>query len=405
MFSRLQFDRSARALLLSARNVAVLLCLLALLGWPRPAHAQEAPAAGTVGRVEGNDISVDGGISAGLGIANTTPGILVANGSVVTVHSGQAKMMLTAGGQLDICGPAKLTVLQSNGAITVALNFGRVHIELPASTSLRIFTPSIIATPIDIGGAARDVAVGLNLDDSLCVLATSGALQLEHQFTGEKLIVPQAGEFFLASGQLVPVAGAPGSCECAEMQTRVIVTPSGPYPSQPAPSNAMLVAPAIPPTVGASAALRTAAAPVTAPSAPEPSVSYSILGHADESRPVPTAPKNAAPPAPAITVPVYTAVAPLTYSGGDPIHPPDPNPDMVLLIREARVDPDWEFSGRVEAPNFAASMQHALGIAPGASQPQTPGANQTPAKQKKSGGFWAGFKRLFGGGGPNPSGG
>lgn len=405
MFPRVRYGRSGSALLLSARSVAVLLCLLALLGWPRSAHAQEAPAAGTVGRVEGNDISVDGGISAGLGIASTTRGMLVANGSVVTVHSGQARMMLTAGGQLDICGPAKLTVLQSNGAITVALNFGRVHIELPASTSLRIFTPSIIATPIDIGGAARDVAVGLNLDDSLCVLATSGALQLEHQFTGEKLIVPQAGEFFLAGGQLVPVAGAPGSCQCAEIQTGVPVTPSAPYPSQPAPSNAMLVAPAIPPTVGASATSGIATAPVAAPSVPEPSVSYSILGHADESRPVPATPKNTAPPAPAISVPVYTAVAPLMYSRGNPLRPPDPNPDMVLLIREARVDPDWEFSGRVEAPNFASSMQHALGIAPGASQSQTPAANQTPGKQKKRRGFWSGFKRLFGGGGPNPSGG
>jgi hypothetical protein len=405
MFPRVQFDRFGSVLLFFARVTAMLLCFFALLGWPKLARAQDSPPAGTVGRVEGNDISVDGGISAGLGIANTTPGMLVANGSVVTVHSGQARMILTAGGQLDICGPAKLTVLQSNGAITVALNFGRVHIELPASTSLRIFTPSIIATPIDIGGAARDVAVGLNLDDSLCVLATSGALQLEHQFTGEKLIVPQAGEFFLAGGQLVPVAGAPGSCECAEMQTRMTVTPSAPSPSQPAPSNAMLVAPVIAPAVGASAISGTATAPAAAPSVPEPSVSYSILGHADESRPVPAAPKNTAPPAPTISVPVYTAVAPLVYSGGNPLRPPDPNPDMVLLIREARVHPDWEFSGRVEVPNFAASMQHALGIAPGASQPQTPSGNQAPAKQKKSGGFWSGFKRLFGGGGPNSSGG
>ncbi len=405
MFPRVQFGRPGNALLRLARSVALLLCISALLSCAGLVRAQDSPPAGTVGRVEGNDISVDGGTSAGLGIANTTPGILVANGSVVTVHSGQARMMLSAGGQLDICGPAKLTVLQSNGAITVALNFGRVHIELPASTSLRIFTPSIIATPIDIGGAARDVAVGLNLDDSLCVLATSGALQLEHQFTGEKLIVPQAGEFFLAGGQLVPVAGAAGSCQCAEIQTRVPVTPSAPYPSQPAPSNAMLVAPAIPPAFEASSTSGTTSAPVAAPPAPEPSVSYSILGHADESRPNLPAPKNSVPAAPAISVPVYTAVAPLIYSGGNPIHPPEPNPDMVLLIREARVDPDWEFSGRVEAPNFAVSMQHALGIAPGASQPQGSAANQTPAKQKKRGGFWSGFKRLFGGGGPNPSGG
>jgi hypothetical protein len=401
MFSRSQIARSANSLLPVLRKAAMPLCIFAILSSAGFVRAQDVPPAGTVGRVEGNDISVDGGTIAGLGIANTTPGMLVANGSVVTVHSGHARMMLTAGGQLDICGPAKLTVLQSNGAITVALNFGRVHIELPASTSLRIFTPSIIATPIDISGAERDVAVGLNMDDSLCVLATSGALQLEHQFTGEKLIVPQAGEFFLAGGQLVPVAGAAGSCECAEMQTRVPIAPSAPYPSQPAPSDAMLVAPAI--EAPAPRTSSTAAPAAAAPSTPEPSVSYRILGHADESRPTLSAPKNSVPAAPAISMPVYTAVAPLIYSGGNPIHPPEPNPDMVLLIREARVDPDWEFSGRVEAPNFTSSMQHALGIAASASQGVA--ANQTPGKQKKSSGFWSGFKRLFGGGGPNPSGG
>ena len=32
-----------------------------------------------------------------------------------------------------------------------------------------------------------------------------------------------------------------------------------------------------------------------------------------------------------------------------------------MLIREARVAPEWEFSGHVEAPEFAKAMQNALG--------------------------------------------
>ena len=95
-------------------------------------------------------------------------------------------------------------------AITLALNFGRMRVQLPAAAQLRIFTPTIVATPIDIGGAPRDFTVGLDLNDSLCVVAASGALRLEHQFTGEGLIVPQAGEFFLAAGKLLPVAGVAG---------------------------------------------------------------------------------------------------------------------------------------------------------------------------------------------------
>ena len=123
-------------------------------------------------------------------------------------------LTLFAGGEVDICGPAKFTVLLSGDAITLALNFGRVRVNLPANTDLRIFTPTIMGTPLGISGGPRDVSVGLSLDDSLCVLATSGAIQLEHQFTGEKLIVPQAGEFFLNAGRLLPVAGTPGSCQC-----------------------------------------------------------------------------------------------------------------------------------------------------------------------------------------------
>jgi hypothetical protein len=66
---------------------------------------------------------------------------------------------------------------------------------------------------------------------------------------------------------------------------------------------------------------------------------------------------------------------------------------MVMLIREARVSPEWEFSGRVETtPEFAKAMQHALGEKPSAPQPEA----AKPAKKK--GGFWASLRRAFVGG-------
>ena len=199
------------------------LLVLLMMGMA-PLRAQDAPP-GTIGRVEGRDISVDGGTAASGGNATAAPSIFVSSGSVITVHSGQARMVLAAGGEVDICGPAKLTLLQSGGAITVALNFGRVHVILPVTTTLRIFTPTIVATPLEIRGERRDVTIGLDLSDSLCVLATSGALRLEHQFSGEILDVPQLGEFFLASGKLSPVAGVPGSCLCEEPQARATPAP------------------------------------------------------------------------------------------------------------------------------------------------------------------------------------
>src|SRR5271169_2268304 len=182
MCPRFQFVPKVRRVSWSAR-----LALLGLLGGmilicPRAARGQDSPF-GAIGRVEGRDVSCENGTPASGETSTVGQSIFVSNGTVVTVHSGQALLTLFAGGQVDVCGPAKFTVLLSGGSITLALNFGRMRVELPANTALRIFTPTIIGTPLDISGGARDVTVGLSLDDSLCVRATSGAIQLEHQFT------------------------------------------------------------------------------------------------------------------------------------------------------------------------------------------------------------------------------
>ena len=84
---------------------------------------------------------MEGGSAAANATPTTAPSMFVANGSVITVHSGQARLTLVGGGEVDICGPAKFTLLQSGHAITLALNFGRMRVQLPATTQLRIFTP------------------------------------------------------------------------------------------------------------------------------------------------------------------------------------------------------------------------------------------------------------------------
>jgi len=335
------------------------------------ARAQDAPPT-TVGRVEGVDVTVDGGAPAGAESLSGAAGIFVTNGGVVTVHSGAAQMTLLVGGRVDICGPAKFTVLQAGDAITLALNFGRLRIQLPASTQLRIFTPTIIATPIDISGGARDITVGLDLNDSMCVRAAGGALQLEHQFTGERLVVPQAGEFSLAAGKLLPVAGAPDSCTCAGMQARV---------SQPAESVPEYGLSAPPDTAKAAAAKQQTAS--------EPPVELSIPAHNSESRPIPSAAKNAAPPAPAMSMPEYKVeMPPLSFSANSPAPPPDSSPDTILLVRIAHFEPEWEFQGHVEAPTLGAPTR-------GVSSSQPPMQPRTTGKRKS--GFWSALRRFFGG--------
>src|ERR1700685_3640900 len=248
------------------RRIVVLpvLALTPILACPQMSRGQQPPP-GAVGRVEGMDVSVDNGTTAdNSSAAAAAPGSpsFVCSGSVLTVHDGKARLTLLAGGQVDVCGPAKFTLLQSGTSITFALNFGRIHLQLPARTPPRMFTPTMIATPLHIGGASRESTAGLDMNDSLCVVASSGAIRLEQQFTGAGLIVPQGGEFFLAAGNLVPVAGAPGSCECTPMHAQSLPPPQIPvmgvtsqdqlnveqYPSEAAPAPAPAPAP---PTAGA----------------------------------------------------------------------------------------------------------------------------------------------------------
>jgi hypothetical protein len=382
MRPQIQFLHDAMGRSPFSRRIIAGVAVAALALWPAVARGQQAPPPSAAGQIEGGDVSVEGGTAARNGTATVAPVIYVSNGSVVTVHSGRARMTLFTGGKVDICGPAKFTLLESNGAITLALNFGRVRAEVPAATALRIFTPTIIATPIEISGGSRDVSVGLSLDDSLCVVASSGAIRLEHQFSGEKLIVPQSGEFFLGAGKLVPVAGTPGSCQCpaAERETppssAAIPEFAGTNPPNPAPET------------------KTQDVPLADE---EVSAEFKIPEHANEAHPV-AKEKNVAlvePPqvhAAAIPVLIFTASA--------PVPPANPTPDFALLIREARVSPLWGFSGRVDSPDVVQAMQHALGESSSATQAQ-PAATNAPSEKakKKKGGFWAALKRAFGGGG------
>jgi len=357
-------------------------------------------AVNVIGRVEGNDISVESGGGAANpgngGIANGGGGFSnfpVLNGSVVTVHVGQAKMALAAGGQIDICGPAKFTVLESGGAITLALDFGRMRVEIPATTALRIYTPTIVATPLDIGGAVRDLTLGLDLNNSMCVLSTGGAIRLEQQFSGEGLIVPQAGEFFLAGGNLVPVAGAPGSCECTALVAQAAPAPR-PAPSQPVPAQNIPLAAMIPPAISAQPDVAPANTTVPEPAAPRNRVQIGMLAHANEMHPVPPPANNVEPPIPDITLPQYTVIQQpfMVTVTPSPLRPTEPAADTAMLVRVARVAPEWEFSGHVDPPQFAVDMQRALGQKVSTPQPQPVHASQ-PAKKKR--GFWGSIRNIF----------
>ncbi|HVB87358.1 MAG TPA: hypothetical protein VNK23_11925 [Candidatus Dormibacteraeota bacterium] len=372
------------------KTASLLVILVSLLS--AAAHAQNSPTQ-PIGRVQGLDVSVDGGTAASVATADEIPSINISNGSVVTVHSGKARLTLLRGGEVDVCGPAKFTMLTSGNDITLALNFGRLHVQLPANASLRIFSPTVIATPIDINGGSRDVTIGLDMNDSLCVLATSGAIQLEHQFTGEKLIVPQAGEFYLNGGTLVPVAGKPGSCGCTPMETHAPPQAPARIPEFARAAGAHPTVSEVPPTSTRAAEARSDSPAIQEPV--QPGAVFVIPVYSNDSRPI-AAPHDDSPgEAPSVGEPLHGDVTPaLAFMASAPPPPAEAEPEMMLLVTEARESPDWEFDGHVDAPEFAAAMQHALGEAPAAAA--RPAAGKPKAKQQREKhGFWASLKGLF----------
>jgi hypothetical protein len=61
---------------------------------------------------------------------------------------------------------------------------------------------------------------------------------------------------------------------------------------------------------------------------------------------------------------------------------------MILLVRIAHVEPEWQFRGHVDAPR----LEQVSAREPSRS------ASPSHNSQKKKGGFWAALKRAFGGG-------
>jgi hypothetical protein len=260
-----------------------------------------------IGRIEGGDISVKTTTQAGLEIFGGPT--VVASGSDVTVRSGQALLSLDSGGEISICGPAHFTLVDSAGAITMALDYGRVHPSLDSSSTFTIYTPSIVATPVAISGARRDTTLGLNQEGEMCILTSRGAMRVEPQFGGQSVIVPQGGVANLMDGQIESLQREAASCSCDFQRASV----ARPHPAEAS-------HPPLPREIGT----------LSRPLQPNRRKLDSAL-----------------PPALA-REPVYTVIMPaLSFDASSPAPPPDPSPETILLVREIRMRPSAIFRGHV----------------------------------------------------------
>jgi hypothetical protein len=338
--------------------------------------------AAVLGQVIGEDVSVRGPSE-----TSSTGGAHVLDfvgGSTIVVHSGQARVEFAGGGELDVCGPAKFTVLASGEALTIAVSFGRFHAQLDPSRPVTFYTPLIKATPLAVMRAPRDVTLGLEpTTGAMCVLAAHGALEVQQQLSDETLIVPEPSEVSLSAIPLIATTAAAGSCRCDfnEGSTNSAAAPTATVIEK-VPVQTTTAAQSGPP-----AQMRaTAPATVVMPSVPL-AVSRKI-DQPDLPPPALPSPKPRAVIPPPVLPPsgaVLRIVAPPLFYEAKPLMAPAGTISVatVMLAKAAVVEPEWIFHGVVSEPVKASKKT---------SQER---AKQTPGKSRR--GFWAWFhKFLFG---------
>jgi hypothetical protein len=124
--------------------------------------------------------------------------------------------------------------------------------------------------------------------------------------------------------------------------------------------------------------------------APEADNGFTMPEHANQTKPVAVHIFGSTPTAPQLEPPLRVVMPPLTFSNTMPTPPTDTNPQLITIVREARVTKEWVFKGHVaETKSPAAS----------AAQPENTKPTQTKRKRRS---ILTVFKQFFGGNPPPP---
>lgn len=335
--SKFQCQNDARLVIHSTALILTAIFFIAAPTWAQSAGE-------VIGQIEGQDVKVGG--------TRVSGSASVLSGNEIVVESGYARITLAVGGELDICGPARLTVHSSGGAITVALTQGRVHARISAVLPLVIYSAQMMATPVSVSGRARDVLIGMESDGTVCARGVGAAIRLEQQLTGTSLLVPQGSEVSIPNGELDALRPAVGSCWCDVLLTKDVT---------PKPAGIELRAPIQNPSPAAAM-----------PASVEPPKS-----------------ENA-------TKPTVTAVMPpLSFEAKPSAPPAEPRPETVIMLSEVRVTPTVVFTGRVEGVESEKSAtKGSAPVAPPTEVQKNPAEKKQESFGTKLKNF---FRRLFGG--------
>jgi hypothetical protein len=286
------------------------------------------PQGEIIGTIEGQAIALKGPMS--VQVVGNEVKTLLRSGVDVRVKTGQARIELTAGGTIAICGPAHISMLKTANALTIALDSGTIHAHVEGKLTLTIFTAQIQAKPIAIGDGPQDVLVGFDTPGLMCVRAARGAVRLEEQFGSQSVVVPQGGDVVLANGQLEGLRSNSALCACEAYSA----------PQEHASSSPEISVPATSEEVKKSAAKNASDSKSPAP-APDP-------------------PKAANEPTYQVFMP------PLRYDASQKVQD-EPDPKLIVLVRRVRVRPTLIFESKVEGE---AAGSGAKSLSAAATKPQ-----------------------------------
>jgi hypothetical protein len=293
----------------------------------------DEPASDSVGIIDGAAIAVTGPmrVETVRGFGRT----VLRSGSDVNVKSGTARLDLTEGGTISICGPAHFSVLKVGNLLTVALDSGTIHLSVERAPAVTIYTPLLQIQPIAIGDGPQDALVGFDAAGAMCVRAYRGAVRLEQQLTGQNIVVPQSSDVLLLNGQLDGLRGGGDRCTCDPQLTKYRPPPR------------LEIVPPATNTEDANA---------------KPMGSGEIISPLPMDKP---AVKDG---------PIYEIfVPPLIYNANAEVQP-EVDTSMIVVLRRVRVRPTLIFQGRVEGDLPASSAPAPTPTRPAAASPSKPAA-------------------------------
>src|SRR5215471_11073877 len=111
---------------------AVLFLAAATVSLPSSGLAQQTatqePQGEIIGTIDGNAIALKGPMS--VQVVGSEVKTLLRSGVDIRVKSGHARIDLSGGGSIAICGPAHISLLKAANGLTVALDSGTIHVHI-----------------------------------------------------------------------------------------------------------------------------------------------------------------------------------------------------------------------------------------------------------------------------------